>query len=174
MFSSPAIAGDTVYIGVGVGDGTLLALDATTGATRWSYRTGAGILSTPSVAGRAVYVGSDDGRVYAFEGTDGASPTRAVYWDEAYASRALLPAHEQVRDHFKRAAYEVLDAAGDQVGGGGLDSRDQFAVGHLLRAVVERREVPDPGPGRRLDPGRLLQAELLKVQLVGVPLRPAA
>jgi len=111
VFSSPAIAGDTVYVGVGVGDGSLLALDAATGATRWSYRTGAGIFSTPAVAGRSVYVGSDDGRVYAFESADGASPRRAVYWDEARVPRALFPGHEQVRDHFRRAGYEVLDAA---------------------------------------------------------------
>jgi len=112
VFSSPAIAGDTIYIGVGVGDGTLLALDAATGATRWSYRTGAGIFSTPSVAGRAVYVGSDDGRIYAFEGGDGASPRRAVYWDEARAPRSLFPGHAEVRDYFGRAGYEVVDAAG--------------------------------------------------------------
>jgi len=112
VFSSPAIAGDTVYIGVGVGDGTLLALDADTGATRWSYRTGAGIFSSPVVAGRGVYVGSDDGCVYAFEGTDGASPRTAVYWDETFVPRSLFPGHEEVRDHFERAGYEVLDAAG--------------------------------------------------------------
>jgi len=110
VFSSPAIAGDTVYIGVGIGDGTLLALDATTGATRWSYRTSAGIFSTPVVAGRVVYVGSDDGRVYAFEGTDGPSPLRAVYWDEAYVPRSFVANHEQVRDYFRTAGYEVLDA----------------------------------------------------------------
>lgn len=45
----------------------LYALDGKTGAEKWSYRTGGGIYSTPAI-GRdgTVYVGSNDGKVYAF------------------------------------------------------------------------------------------------------------
>mgnify|MGYP006863135156 CR=1 FL=1 len=47
-------------------------------------------------------------------------------------------------------------------------------MGHLLGAVVEGDETADSGPCDRLDPGGLLQAELLQVHLVGVPLGPTA
>jgi len=63
--SSAAVsAGDaTVYFGSH--DGHLYALDAATGAERWRFKTGAKILSSPCPAAGCVYVGSDDGQVYA-------------------------------------------------------------------------------------------------------------
>jgi eukaryotic-like serine/threonine-protein kinase len=42
------------------------ALDAATGHLRWAYTTGNTVGSSPAVAGGTVYVGSDDGSVYAF------------------------------------------------------------------------------------------------------------
>ena len=63
MFSSPAIANGTVYIGSH--DHNLYALDAATGKKRWSYKAGGLVGSSPTVSGNSVYVGSDDGRVYA-------------------------------------------------------------------------------------------------------------
>jgi outer membrane protein assembly factor BamB len=87
--SSPAIAGDTVYV-VSL-DGRLYAVDTATGRQRWSFATrgehrfvAAGnlgalpsaemmpdpwdfYLSSPSVAGGAVYFGSGDGSIYAVD-----------------------------------------------------------------------------------------------------------
>jgi outer membrane protein assembly factor BamB len=42
------------------------ALEASTGALLWSYATGGMVESSPAVANGVVYVGSDDGNVYAF------------------------------------------------------------------------------------------------------------
>jgi outer membrane protein assembly factor BamB len=42
------------------------ALNARTGAKLWSYTTGGAVDSPPAVANGMVYVGSDDGKVYAF------------------------------------------------------------------------------------------------------------
>jgi outer membrane protein assembly factor BamB len=39
------------------------ALDASTGALRWSYTTGGGVDSSPAVSGGFVYVGSWDDKV---------------------------------------------------------------------------------------------------------------
>jgi len=41
-------------------------LNAHTGPKLWSFATGAGIISSPSVAHDEVFVGSDDGNLYAF------------------------------------------------------------------------------------------------------------
>jgi outer membrane protein assembly factor BamB len=51
---------------VGSNDGNAYALNATTGAFIWSYKTGNGVFSSPAVAGGVVYVGSNDNKVYAF------------------------------------------------------------------------------------------------------------
>jgi eukaryotic-like serine/threonine-protein kinase len=42
------------------------ALNAKTGAKLWSYATGSPVNSSPAVANGVVYVGSEDGNVYAF------------------------------------------------------------------------------------------------------------
>ena len=47
MFSSPAIANGTLY--VGSYDGNVYALNAFTGAYLWSYKTGGPVISSPSV-----------------------------------------------------------------------------------------------------------------------------
>jgi outer membrane protein assembly factor BamB len=45
--------------------GARYALSAKTGAKLWSYTTGGGVYTSPSVSNGLVYVGSDDGNVYA-------------------------------------------------------------------------------------------------------------
>ncbi len=60
-----------VYIGE-VFSGVVYALDAVSGARVWSYTTGGGVSSSPSVANGVVYVGSDDNNVYALDANTGA------------------------------------------------------------------------------------------------------
>jgi hypothetical protein len=61
---SPALGSDGLVL-VGADDGRLYALDARTGATRWSYGTGGAITSAPAVgANGVIYVGSLDGSLY--------------------------------------------------------------------------------------------------------------
>jgi outer membrane protein assembly factor BamB len=79
--SSPSIAGRTIYFGCW--DGYLVAVDAVTGQLRWRHKPSslpapgwtvggnepsARIISSPWPADRAIYVGCDDGCVYALEG----------------------------------------------------------------------------------------------------------
>ncbi|HET6455605.1 MAG TPA: PQQ-binding-like beta-propeller repeat protein, partial [Armatimonadota bacterium] len=64
--SSPAVSGDTVYIGGS--DGNLYALSLKTGEKLWSHNLGVPIASSPAISGNAVFVGAYDGNVYAFVG----------------------------------------------------------------------------------------------------------
>jgi len=63
VWSSPAVADGTVYIGCG--DGYLYALNAASGSLAWRFETDEGVDSAPAVVDDTVYVGSDDGSLYA-------------------------------------------------------------------------------------------------------------
>ena len=62
--SSAALRGDTLYVG---GPDAFFALDADSGAERWRHTTGAMVGSSPAVFGTRVYVGCEDGYLYAFD-----------------------------------------------------------------------------------------------------------
>ena len=72
-FSSPTVSGGLVY--VGTFNGSLFALDAITGETRWSTNpnstTDTGNFSTPAVANGIVYSSLQDSRLYAFDAVTG-------------------------------------------------------------------------------------------------------
>ncbi len=66
-----ATVGDTVYFASSADD-KVYALDASTGAERWSFFTGGPVRLAPSVFEARVYVGSDDGWAYCLDAADGA------------------------------------------------------------------------------------------------------
>ena len=94
-FGAPAVANGVVYIGsegttVPVPDfvpipGNLYALNASTGAELWSYKTG-NIGGAPAVANGIVYAGSDNG-VYALNASTG-----ALLWGRTSQNGADSPA----------------------------------------------------------------------------------
>ena len=66
-------ATDGQYISVGTTAGKLVTLNATTGDPLWDERINENnaVLSSPTIAGDAVYVGSDDNAIIAFDLADG-------------------------------------------------------------------------------------------------------
>lgn len=74
IYASPVIAGDTVI--VGANKGTLVALDAETGALKWTYTVlpssldyklkYVDVTASPAVANGTLYVLADDGALHAF------------------------------------------------------------------------------------------------------------
>ncbi|WP_053084635.1 PQQ-binding-like beta-propeller repeat protein [Streptomyces viridochromogenes] len=69
VYSSPAVADGTVYIGSD--DHQVYALDAATGNVRWTHETGGWVKSSPAVAEGTVYIGSNDHRIYALDAATG-------------------------------------------------------------------------------------------------------
>jgi outer membrane protein assembly factor BamB len=62
--SSPAIAGDRVF--VGSNDGRFYVLNLTTGAKLWEFDAGAPLSASPAIANGRIVIGSQDGRLYCF------------------------------------------------------------------------------------------------------------
>src|SRR3989441_7973459 len=98
-FSSPAVANDTVYVGImGTYNTTsqvtfdppfgVLALDATSGAERWFYPTAGSVAASPVIAGSRVIVPSKHGDVYAIDGASGMLDWKALV-DSGISSPAL-------------------------------------------------------------------------------------
>ena len=69
VISSPAIAGDTVYIGST--DHMLYALDRVTGAEKWKFKTDSRVASSAAIARGVAYFGSYDGNFYAVDTASG-------------------------------------------------------------------------------------------------------
>ena len=70
FFGLPALSRGVLY--VGSDDNYVYALNASTGAIMWFYRTGNFVSSAPTVANGVVYVESDDGNFYALNAATGA------------------------------------------------------------------------------------------------------
>jgi outer membrane protein assembly factor BamB len=125
-FSSPAIAGDVVY--VSIEDGGLDALALATGQRLWTGTianvTGAQNWSTPAVAGGKVFVGGNDGKLYAFGvggcGTASCPPiwtaalngtiyadTKAVYASPAVANGLVYIVGDDIFQHGNVYAFPV-------------------------------------------------------------------
>ncbi|MBS3094430.1 PQQ-binding-like beta-propeller repeat protein, partial [Candidatus Pacearchaeota archaeon] len=69
---SPAVSSSGVLI-VGSNDNKTYALNATTGSLFWSYLTNGNFQSSPAISNGLVYIGSNDGYLYAF--SSGTSPS---------------------------------------------------------------------------------------------------
>ncbi|MCU4717263.1 outer membrane protein assembly factor BamB family protein [Halapricum hydrolyticum] len=88
--TSPVVADGIVYAGVRGNNGTLYALDATSGDEVWTSRTWAPIRSSPAVAGGVVYVGNDFGRVYAVDAADGTDLWKVNVSDDPIRSAVVV------------------------------------------------------------------------------------
>jgi len=68
---------------VGSLDQNVYCLNASTGAHIWSYLTDYDVMSSPAIADGKVYVGSEDGKIYAFAtliwSTDSAGNSKATF-----------------------------------------------------------------------------------------------
>src|SRR5215469_1200339 len=67
--SSPLVANGVVYFGSG--DGNVYALDATSGALKWTFATGNVVHASPALADVTLFIGSWDTNLYAIDAASG-------------------------------------------------------------------------------------------------------
>lgn len=100
--SSPAVVGDTVY--VGSNDRNLYALNLETGTLKWKFKTQSRAASSPAVAGGVVYFGNYDGNFYAVDAATGQQKWKfATAGERRFAAKHLhgsQPAAETMPDPF--------------------------------------------------------------------------
>ena len=150
VWSSPAIAGDVLYVGDGAG--RVLALARGDGRLLWSFRTGSSVLSSPVPDGDALFVGSTDGAIYALRVSDGAPVHRAVFLDSAYLKAAWAEEPALLATYLAHRGYETLDARqlGEFLRARAADRAPSvvvFAIDHLPPEATD--SVPERAPLRR-------------------------
>lgn len=69
VVSSPAVVGETIY--VGSTDGNLYAIDRASGTQKWKFETKSRVPSSPAVSDGMVYFGAYDGNFYAVDASTG-------------------------------------------------------------------------------------------------------
>lgn len=114
VWASPSITGNNVILIPG-NDGFLYALKRDTGEEIWRYNIGQQIFSSPFPVDRSMYLGSDDGYVYALITTDtaekpAASIKRAVFWMKDPVFQPFRKGMDVfIRDYFIREGYDFYD-----------------------------------------------------------------
>jgi outer membrane protein assembly factor BamB len=142
VWAGLALDPDQNLLLVGTDAGSVLALDARSGAYRWTLATGGKVRATPAIAERHVYVTSDDGHVYKLEKRGG-----RLLWktrvDDSNIPR--VPSFEP-RSKFDRYASAAVERHGRVYVGardGGVLALDaqsgkpvwRFATGDLVMAT---------------------------------------
>lgn len=101
--TAPVAAGNTVF--VGDDRGVLRALDALSGKAKWEAYTAGAIFLSPAVWEGRVYVGSADGRVYAFEAATG----RRLWNFRAAPADRWIPVYGKLHSTWPVAGGVVVD-----------------------------------------------------------------
>jgi len=115
FLSSPVVSGGTVIFGSG--DQHVYALDALTGALKWSFTTGDVVHASPAVANGVVFIGSWDRNLYALDVATGAEKWRyttgndtVIYNQIGIASSAAV-SNGRVFVGGRDGHFHVVDAA---------------------------------------------------------------
>jgi len=128
MWAGPAYADERVFVGTLAG--TIVALDAETGARLWSHRVGGPVRSRPAEQGGAVFVLADDAVLYGLDAASG-----ALRWQVKLGSQPVV--RRPFQDPMSR-----FDRFGSDVKAGG---------GRLYVGTNDGRVVAiDPASGRVL------------------------
>lgn len=102
ILSSPAVSGETVYIGSG--DGFVYAINKASGEQRWRFATRGPVASSPAVHDGLVFVSSLDGYVYGIDAVAGTQRWRFQTQGErrftAPGIHGAIPRTERMPDPF--------------------------------------------------------------------------
>ncbi len=103
--SSPAVVDGVLYIGAG----SLYALDADTGAERWSYPL-SNWAASPALENGIVYSNSQDGNIYALNARTGAKLWSSAIGSDDYSSPAVVDGVVYVGSGYPNNSLYALDA----------------------------------------------------------------
>ena len=132
--SSPAVVNGVVY--VGYMNGKVHALNAATGAGKWSYNTGGMVESSPAVANGVVYLGSfNKGTLYALNAATGAEK-----WSYTATGDSFAWSSPAVANGIVYIDAAVAGVAGPGLAGGGNPrvAADSKASKGIAYAVLAR------------------------------------
>ncbi len=101
--TAPVAVGDMVFVGDDAG--VLRALDARSGTLKWEAYTAGALFLSPAVWESRVYVGSADGRVYAFEAATG----RRLWRFRAAPADRRIPVYGKLHSTWPVAGGVVVD-----------------------------------------------------------------
>jgi len=153
--TAPVVAGDTVFFGDE--SGVVRALDARSGSSRWQAYTGGAIFFPPALWQGRLYVGSADGRVYAFEAATG----RPLWSFRAAPAERWIPVYGKLMSTWPVAGGVVV-ADGVVYAAAGIAHYDGTYV-CALDAVTGKVKWCNDSSGRlseKLDCGVSLQGPL--------------
>lgn len=102
--TAPVAAGGLVF--VGGHDGAVRALDAGTGAVRWTAYTGGGLTYPPAVGSGRVFAGSGDGWVYALDAATG----RQLWRFRAAPQERTIPVYGSLRSTWPVGSGVLVEA----------------------------------------------------------------
>jgi outer membrane protein assembly factor BamB len=111
IYGTPVTGDGRVYLG-GF-NGTLYALDLTTGAVIWQQETGGAIIGAPALAGGTVYVGSSDDKLYAFDAGTGTPSWPAFKTGGAIWSRPVVEGGTLYVTSMDKRLYALDSATGE-------------------------------------------------------------
>ncbi len=125
--SSPAVANGTLYVGSYDLNGDLYALDASTGAVRWTFPTGPGntfpsIHSSPAVSNGVVYVGAQDHNLYAIDAATGVERWHFTTGSAIYSSPVVANGVVYFGS-FDHSIYAISAATGQKLWNHSLGSQ---------------------------------------------------
>ena len=144
VIGSPAVIGDTVWIGSS--DGFLYALDRVSGRLRWKVGVGAPIASTPAVTRGRIIVMTMDGSIVALE-----SATGARLWRLATGPLLPFPWGHESGDLWTSSPVVVGDLAVVGAGDGRIYAVDVATGRTRWKAATEGRVRSTPA----IDRGRV-------------------
>ncbi len=110
VWGSPAISGNQLYFGDGVGK--LYQLDLKTGEENWSFKFRKWILSSPVLFDDVLCFGCDDGYIYALNGNGGPINNgllKAVFWEDTSGYKWFKNGIDvTIKNYFVSQGYELL------------------------------------------------------------------
>lgn len=137
VWTSPSVVGEHVIFAEGAG--RIRAFDRRSGEPAWESWVGGRFFGSPVVSDGVLFVGSEDGGVYAIRDGGGAPLRRAVFWDSAFARAASYREPARLARWLGRKGYEVLDVARLEAF---LEARIADAAPSAVVFAIDR--APDP------------------------------